>query len=68
MILQRWLLIPNRLVATEDGSGVTLYTGLDAGELTVGSEIYKLLLQPSRELADGGCCGLSTGETNQWPV
>jgi membrane-associated phospholipid phosphatase len=34
--------IPNPLVANEDGSGVTAYTGSDAGELTVGGEINKL--------------------------
>jgi membrane-associated phospholipid phosphatase len=34
--------IPNPLVANEDGSGVTAYAGSDAGELTVGGEINKL--------------------------
>jgi hypothetical protein len=35
-------IIPNPVVATDDGTGLTSYTGADAGNLTVGGEINKL--------------------------
>ncbi|MGO9454088.1 MAG: vanadium-dependent haloperoxidase [Candidatus Binataceae bacterium] len=34
--------IPNPLVPTSDGLGVTAYTGTDAGQITVGGELNKL--------------------------
>jgi len=34
--------IPNPIIATDDGSGVIAYTGSDAGQLTVGGELNKL--------------------------
>lgn len=34
--------IPNPLVCTPDGTGVTAYTGSDAGQITVGGELNKL--------------------------
>ena len=34
--------IPNPLVATDDGTALVPYTGADAGQITVGGELNKL--------------------------